>query len=165
MRSAPKKWIYHYAGRSAFREALLPIVVVGLCFLLSSPGAADAKSPTTLSGVTSQGMPGNIRVSGSGRMINEASISVQLNCSIGPVIVPQKLRLVPVKPGGTFKESLEGSDVDEDGTSVRIYETFSGRFNGDRTSALTKSRVYMTIHATDGTVVKCDSGVVRLRAH
>jgi hypothetical protein len=67
MGSAPKKWLYYYAGRPAYREAALVIAIVGLCLLFASAGAANAKSGATLlSGVTSQGQPGNIRLSGSG---------------------------------------------------------------------------------------------------
>jgi hypothetical protein len=161
-----KRWLYYYAGRPGFREAAVLLTVVGLCFLLSSPGAADARSgPRTLSGITSQGQPGNIRLSGSGQMINEASITVQVDCSIGPMFLPQKFRLVPIKPGGSFRESLDGSDVDEDGTSIVLREAFSGKFNRDRTTAMVRTRIHLTIHDPDGTVIACDSGVVHLRVH
>jgi hypothetical protein len=102
-------------------------------------------------------------------MISEASITVQVQCSDGqaafPMFLPEKYHLVPVKPGGTFKESVEASDVDEDGTSVLVRETFTGKFNRARTSVMAKTRLHLTVRETDGTFLTCDSGVVRLRAN
>lgn len=165
MGSAPKKWLYYYAGRPAYRDAALVIAIVGLCFFLTAPGAAEAKQSVggSLSGMTSQGMPGNLRVSSSGLTIKQASISVQVNCAFGPMILPQTLKSVPVTPGGRFKATGEATDVDE-GITVRLTQTFSGKFNPDRTKVTTKSRIYVHLSAPDGSSEECDSGVVTMHA-
>src|SRR5262249_38305681 len=100
----------------------------------------------------------------SGQTIKQASISIQVNCSFGPLILPQKLKSVPVTPGGRFKATGEANDVKE-GVTLRLTETFSGKLNPDRTTAVTKSRVYIHLSAPDGSTEECDSGVVTMHAH
>jgi hypothetical protein len=79
--------------------------------------------------------------------------------------VPEKYHLVLVRPGGAFKESIEAPAVEPDGTSVLVRLSFTGKFNRARTGVTAKLRSYVTIHNPDGSVLTCDSGVVRLHAH
>jgi hypothetical protein len=109
-------------------------------------------------------LPGYVKTEVRGFLIRKSYIPVQAKCSFGPLLLAQTFQFVPVSPGGRFRETAEGSNVDE-GSTVRVFQTFSGKFNRMHTGVVTKSRIYATIHSPDGSVEKCDSGVVTMHAH
>lgn len=159
------------SNSSVHRSVGLPMAAVAsiataVFALWLLPGEAVAKTSHggTLSGSTSQGNPGRIRVSGSGAVIREASITVTVRCAFGPMLLPQKMRGVPIAPGGRFRESLEDAFVEE-GITFHLFESFSGKFNADRTKVVVRSRIYLHLQGPEGTTETCDSGTVTLRAH
>jgi hypothetical protein len=142
------------------------VIVVALLSLAATTDSADAKARRgAFKGVTSQGYAGYLKTSAGGFLIDKASIPVEVTCTDGSkLLLPQTFELVVVKPNGRFRESGEGSSVEE-GVSVRISETLSGRFNRNHTRVTTRSRTYASVHFPDGTFVTCDSGPVTMRAH
>jgi hypothetical protein len=145
--------------------AFAMVVVAVVLTLGVAPGEAGAKASLggTLSGSTSQGNPGWVRVSSSGRTIREASTTISVRCSFGPLVLPQKLRSVPITNGGRFKATLKDSSAEE-GVTLHLFESFSGKFNAARTSVVVKSRIHLNFQEPDGTAETCDSGTVTLHA-
>lgn len=167
MESTSKRLLKHQSSLPVLPTVLVSIVMVAFLVFGSAADKASAKASggRTLSGSTSQGNPGFVKPSRSGLMITKASITISLNCSFGaPLLVPQKFISVPVTPSGRFKATVDESEVDE-GVSTHLVESFSGKFNRQRTRVVTKSRIYISLHAPDGSVVTCDSGIVTLHAH
>ncbi len=148
------------------RVALAATLAVAVVLaLMTATGEARAKAPLggTLSGSTSQGNPGWIKVSSSGRTITETSITVSVKCPFGPIPLPQKVRGLSVTPAGRFKGVLEDTSVEE-GITLHLFESFSGKFNGDRTRVVAKSRIRLNFQNPDGSTETCDSGTVTLHA-
>jgi len=147
-------------GTFAAAIAMAAILVLALC-----PGAAGAKAHAggTLSGSTSQGNPGWIKVSRSGLRIEGASITIAVQCPTGSFLLPQKVPSLSLTRGGRFGATLEGTSVEE-GVTLHIFETFSGKFNADRTSVWAKSRIHLDFQNPDGTAETCDSDTVTLHA-
>jgi hypothetical protein len=146
--------------------ALIATIVLGTALsLASTPSEASAKPSLggTLSGSTSQGNPGRIKVSSNGRMIREVSITITVKCPVGPFLLPQKARSISITPSGRFKGTLEDTSEAE-GITLHIFESLSGKFNADRTSVNVKSRLRLNFQAPDGTAEACDSGPVTLHA-
>jgi hypothetical protein len=149
-------------------QVLMAVVVsiAMVAFMLGAlPAGAGAKAlfGGTLSGSTSQGNPGRIKVSSNGRVIKEASITITVQCPFGPFLLPQKVRGLSIAPGGRYKGTLEDSSVDE-GITLLIFESLSGKFNADRTSVAVQSRMRLEFQSPDGTAETCDSGPVTLHA-
>jgi hypothetical protein len=166
MESASKRMLKHQSSLPVLPAVVVSVLMVALLALGTVTDPAAAKAPTggTLRGTTSQGLPGYVKTSYGGVLIDKSSIPIEVRCSFGPMFLPQTFKMVVISPGGRFKETAEGSDLDE-GVSVRIFESFSGKFNRQRTRVVTKSRIYATIHSPDGSVEKSDSGVVTMHAH
>lgn len=168
MESALKRMLKHHSSLPVLPTVVISALMVALLALgAATDPAAAKKAPTggTLHGTTSQGLPGYVKTSYGGVLIAKSSIPIEVKCSSGSFLLPQTFKMVPISPGGRFKETAEGSTLDEEGVSVRIFESFSGKFNRQRTNVVTKSRIYATVHAPDGSVEKCDSGVVTMHAH
>ncbi|HEY6550799.1 MAG TPA: hypothetical protein VIY71_06325 [Solirubrobacterales bacterium] len=150
----------------AVLAAVAATMAAATIFPLVVSGEAGAKASLggTLSGSTSQGNPGLIRVSSNGRMVKEASLTVSVKCPVGPLPLPQKVRGLSIAPGGRFAGTLEDTSVEE-GMTLHLFESFSGKFNADRTKVVAKSRIRLNFQEADGTTETCDSGVVTLRAN
>jgi hypothetical protein len=144
---------------------LAALCVTAVLALGVAPSEAGARTSMagSLSGSTSQGNPGRITVSSSGLMIKQASITVSVKCAIGPLLVPMKPRSVAVTPQGRFKATAEDAFTEE-GLTVHLFESFSGKFNADRTSVVAKARIYVNFQDPTGAVETCDSGTVTLHA-
>ena len=52
----------------------------------------------------------------------------------------------------------------EEGVTLHLFESFSGRFNADRTSVVLKSRIHLDFRNPNGSTETCDSGTVTLHA-
>lgn len=161
------------ASNSLHRQISLPtlaalagaIAVAAILALGVAPSEASVKASVggTLSGSTSQGNPGRIKISSSGRTLQEASVTIVVQCPVGPFLLPQKVRSIPVTRGGRFKATLEDTSVEE-GITLHLFESFSGKFNADRTSVVAKSRIRLDFQTPDGSTETCDSGAVTLHA-
>lgn len=139
---------------------MVAILVLGLG---PSPAGAKGSLGGTLSGSTAQGNPGWIKVSSSGRTIRESSITIDVKCPVGVLPLPQKVRSIPITPGGRFKATLEDTS-EKDGTTLHLFESFSGKFNSDRTNVTVKSRIRLNFQEADGSTETCDSGAVTMHA-
>jgi hypothetical protein len=159
-----KKSLYQFRLAALLRVALTIATIMFFGVESAKSDAATASSAGTLHGMTSQGFPGYIKTSSDGVFVERALIPVEVKCSFGPLVLPEKFELVPILPSGRFKETVEGSNVEE-GVSVRVFESLSGRFNRQRTRVVTKTRIYLSAHAPDGSTETCDSGVVTMHAH
>jgi hypothetical protein len=152
-----------------FRLATLLRVAVSIAMIVffsveSAKSDAAVFPRGTYHGVTSQGLPGYIKTSGDGILIRKTSIPIEVKCSFGALVIPEKFTLVPIMPSGKFKETVEGSTVEEE-ISIHVYASLSGTFNRQGTRVVTKSRIYLNARAPDGSVETCDSGVVTMHAH
>lgn len=165
MGTTTKKSLYRRPRLTVLPAVAVSIVMAALLVLATATdqAAAQARSGGTFHGLTSQGFSGYVKTSGSGVLIDKASIPIEVQCSLGPMLLPQQFRFVPVQPSGRFKETGTAS-VEEEGVTLDLFESFSGKFNRQRTSVVTKSRIYLTIHGPDGSVEKCDSGIVTMHA-
>lgn len=156
----------HRQPRLTVLSALAVIIALAAVFALGViPNEASAKVSFagTLSGSNSQGNPGQIRVSGDGRKVKEASLTIEVKCPFGSFLLPQKVRGLTITPSGRFGGTGEDTSTDE-GVTLHISESISGRFNADRTSVWVKSRLRLDFQAPDGTTETCDSGSVSLHA-
>jgi hypothetical protein len=134
----------------------------------STDGPTDRRAgggPTrVLGGLTSAGWPATLALSGGGRTIKTAVVGVDLRCSDGEEFaLADPWLLVPVKSNGAFKARFDDSITDQ-GATVDISDSLSGKFNRERTKVSAKLSLQMTVHAPDGSVLSCDSGNVSLRA-
>ena len=156
---------HRHFGSQVF-ATLVSVVASALLVFGSGTDQAAAKGAGggVFRGTTSQGYPGYIKTSSFGYLIDRATIPVLVKCSFGPMLLPQKLELVTVRPNGQFKETASGASEDE-GLLTQVTESFSGRFNKQRTSVVTKSQMHFIFHESDGTTEECDSGVVTMHAH
>ena len=131
-------------------------------------GVASAKGSDSvggvLAGMTSQGWPALLEVSNDGRQIQQAIAAIDLTCTSGDAFaIPDPWVAVPIAPRGTFKATFHDTFVEE-GISIEISDSISGKFNRKRTKVSTKSRLQITFRGADGSVDSCDSGNVSLRA-
>jgi hypothetical protein len=149
---------------------VLPTVVVSvlMCALLALGVTTDRASAKgghgVFRGTTSQGYPGYIKTSSYGYIIDKATVPLLVECTFGPLLLPQKFQLIFVHPDGRFKETASGVS-EEEGVTMQLNESFSGRFNRQHTSVVTKSRLHITFHTPEGSVGECDSGIVTMHAH
>jgi len=147
--------------------ATLASVVVSALLVFGSAtdqAAARGGGGGVFRGTTSQGYPGYVKTSSFGYLIDRVTIPVLVKCSFGPMLLPQKFQLVTVKPNGQFKETASGA-TEEERVSLQFTESLSGRFDKQRTSVVTKSRMHFIFHASDGSTEECDSGIVTMHAH
>ena len=167
MKPASRRFKNHQSSLPVLPTVLVSVAMVAL-FVLGSPAedaGAQGLRGATYHGVTSQGYPGVVKTSGpGGSTVQKASITIAIQCSSGPLFVPQTPRNLTIAPGGRFKGTAEGTDVKE-GIEISVFESFSGKFNRQRTSVVTKSRITVSVHAPDGSSESCDSGVVTMHAH
>jgi len=155
--------------RHGSRLRIAGVTAVLVLAAVLSPALAPAQSGArsslggTLSGTTSQGNPARITVARSGRKIRQLSITIEIHCGFGPLLVPQRARSLTIARSGRFAGRLEHTESEEE-VVLNFRESVSGRFNADRTSARVRSRVHIEVHAPDGSSEACDSGVVTLHA-
>ncbi len=168
MELASNRWFHGYSRLPERRPVAVAIAIVASLALgiasAVAPAAAKAPGGGELGGLTSQGLPSYVETSNSGRKIDVAVLTIAAHCSNGGALIfPQVWQSVPIAGNGVFKATDSDSSVEE-GMSVEISETFSGRFNRERTAAVTKARTVVTFHNPDGSMLQCDSRNVNLRA-
>lgn len=167
MESAPRRMSQRLPRRPVLLTVVASVVVSALLLVLgsgTSQAVAKGGGVGVFRGTTSQGYPGYIKTSSFGYLIDKATIPVLVKCSFGPMLLPQKFQMMMVAPNGRFKETGSGA-AEEEGVTLQLTESLSGRFNKQRTSVVTKSRIHLIFHAPDGSVEECDSGIVTMRAH
>jgi uncharacterized protein DUF4234 len=145
--------------------ALSICAVLAILALGTGATTAEAKASRggTLSGMTSQGNPGRIKVSRSGRVVREAALTIDVHCPEGSALLPLKARGLQISRGGRFSGRLEDTWTEE-GVTVHLFESLTGRFNSARTSVRTRARIRISTEAEDGSSETCDSGPVTLHA-
>jgi hypothetical protein len=161
---ATKSLSHRHLGPQVLATLASVVVSALLVFGSATDQAAAKGGGGVFRGTTSQGYPGYVKTSSFGYLIDKATIPVLVKCSFGPMLLPQKFEFVTVAPNGRFKETGSGA-AEEEGLSLQFTESLSGRFDKQRTSVVTKSRIHLVFHAPDGSAEECDSGVVTMHAH
>lgn len=169
MESASKRWHHRYSHVPGLPAVVVAVVMVALFVL--GPTSANAAAASRVAGgggfggLTSQGLAAYLETSSDGRKVSLASVTVALTCQDGGALfLPQLWNSVPITRQGKFRTSRSNSFSDE-GTTIDFSETFSGRFDPQRTRLVATARSTATIHQADGSVDQCDSNNVSLRAH
>jgi hypothetical protein len=152
------------AGTSS-SEAARPLMLPPHAVAKSSAHRAQGDGGV-LAGTTSQRWPAMFELVADGRMIKRAVIGVELKCSDGGTVpLPDPWLFVPVKRNGTFRATFHDTISDE-GQTLEISDSLSGRFNRTRSrvSATLRTRMTFSSGVPGDPPVSCDSGNVKLRA-
>jgi hypothetical protein len=165
MKSTSTKTSRQHAHVRALR-ALFSVIGSLMLFGLEATMSEAATTPSggVYQGVTSQGLPGYIRVARSGARITKATVTVTVHCTHGESFtVPEEARSLTVTPDGRFKGTAS-DEFTEEGVTFQLFESLSGRFNRQRTAVTAKSQIRVSARFPDGVTDTCESGIVTLRA-
>lgn len=149
-------------------NAKLLLAATVVCFGVVCIGEATAASGGhVLGGVTRQGMPVEVELTGKQNQIKQTTVGLFLSCSSGAqAAFSDNYHHVGIKRSGSFSSSFSGLIGDAGGGQTFVESGhLSGRLNKARTRVTGQWQLHVTYRDNSGNPTdQCDSGPVSFSA-